>query len=55
MDSDLDLIVDLNDRADLFTLVRLERDLGALLGVDVDVVPADSLPADTDTSAWVHL
>ena len=37
--SDVDLMVDLDESADLFSLVRLERDLRELLGVDVDVIP----------------
>jgi predicted nucleotidyltransferase/DNA-binding XRE family transcriptional regulator len=41
--SDLDVLIDLEPSSGLFTLMRLERDLEALLGVDVDVIPADSI------------
>lgn len=41
--SDIDLLVDLDEQADLFSLVRLERELSDLLGVDVDVVPASAV------------
>lgn len=41
--SDIDLLVDLDHGVGLFDLLGLERELGKLLGVDVDVVPADTL------------
>jgi predicted nucleotidyltransferase len=41
--SDVDLLVDLDEAVGLFGLGGLERELGELLGVSVDVVPADSL------------
>jgi predicted nucleotidyltransferase len=41
--SDVDLLVDLDDGVGLVALVGLKRELTELLGVDVDVVPADSL------------
>lgn len=41
--SDVDLMVDLAPGTGLLTLARLEGDLEKLLGVPVDVVPADSL------------
>lgn len=41
--SDIDVMVDLDQDADLLSLVRLERDLGELLGVDVDVVPRSAM------------
>lgn len=41
--SDIDLLVDLDDDADLFSLVRLERELSELLAVDVDVIPASAV------------
>lgn len=44
--SDIDLLVDLDDEADLFSLVRLERELSDVLGVDVDVVPASAVADD---------
>ncbi|MBW3605624.1 MAG: helix-turn-helix domain-containing protein [Actinobacteria bacterium] len=44
--SDIDLLVDLDEDADLFSLVRLERELSELLGVDVDVIPASAVTDD---------
>jgi predicted nucleotidyltransferase/DNA-binding XRE family transcriptional regulator len=41
--SDVDLLVDLEKGVGLLDLVGLERELSELLGVDVDVVPADTL------------
>lgn len=41
--SDIDLLVDLDDGTGLVTLARLGRELGELLGVSVDVVPASTL------------
>ncbi|MDZ7733920.1 MAG: nucleotidyltransferase family protein [Acidimicrobiia bacterium] len=41
--SDVDLLVDLDETVGLPDLIGLERELTELLGVDVDVVPADSL------------
>jgi uncharacterized protein len=41
--SDVDLLVDLKRGVGLLDLVGLERELSELLGVDVDVVPADTL------------
>ncbi len=41
--SDLDLLVDVDDGVSLLDLIGLERELCELLGVDVDVVPADTL------------
>lgn len=41
--SDIDLLVDLAPGTGLVGLARLERDLHALLGADVDIVPADDL------------
>lgn len=37
--SELDLLVDLDEHADLLSLVRLEQELGELLGVEVDAHP----------------
>lgn len=42
-DSDIDLLVDLPQGTSLFSLSRLERELSAILGHPVDVVPADKL------------
>jgi hypothetical protein len=42
-ESDIDLLADIRAGTTLFDIARLERDLGELLGVGVDVVPADSL------------
>ncbi|MFZ4434669.1 MAG: helix-turn-helix domain-containing protein [Microthrixaceae bacterium] len=41
--SDVDLLVDLDEGVGLLDLIGLERELADLLGVDVDVVPAQSL------------
>ncbi len=41
--SDVDLLVDLDVGVGLLDLIGLERELAELLGVDVDVVPAQSL------------
>ncbi|MBA2282006.1 MAG: nucleotidyltransferase domain-containing protein [Acidimicrobiia bacterium] len=41
--SDVDLLVDLDEGVGLLDLIGLERELSELLGVDVDVVPADTL------------
>ncbi len=41
--SDVDLLVDLDEGVGLLGLIGLDRELSELLGVDVDVVPADSL------------
>lgn len=49
--SDVDVLVDLDPATGLFTLMRLERDLRQLLGVDVDVIPADSLKPDVRATA----
>lgn len=42
-DSDVDLLVDLNEGVGLVGLAGLKRELTDLLGTSVDVVPADSL------------
>jgi predicted nucleotidyltransferase len=42
-ESDVDLLVDLDDTVTLFGLSRLKRHLEALLGRRVDVVPRESL------------
>jgi hypothetical protein len=41
--SDVDLLVDLEEGVGLLDVIGLKRELGELLGVDVDVVPADTL------------
>jgi predicted nucleotidyltransferase/DNA-binding XRE family transcriptional regulator len=43
--SDVDLLVDLGEGVGLLDVIGLERELAELLGVKVDVVPADSLKA----------
>ncbi|MNW67156.1 Nucleotidyltransferase domain protein [compost metagenome] len=43
VDSDVDLLVDLDPQVGLFTLAALEAELGEMLGRTVDVVPARSL------------
>lgn len=42
-DSDIDLLVDLDDTVGLVTLARLTRELTELLGIAVDIVPAATL------------
>ena len=42
-DSDIDLLVDLSPTVSLFTLAGAEIALQRLLGVDVDLVPADAI------------
>jgi predicted nucleotidyltransferase len=42
-ESDIDLLVDLSTNTTLFDLGRLESKLSEILGVKVDVVPADGL------------
>ncbi len=47
--SDVDLLVDLDPEVGLVGLAGLAREIGDVLGADVDVVPADSLkPAISD-------
>jgi predicted nucleotidyltransferase len=47
--SDIDLLVDVDDSVGLVAIAGLARELTDLLGVAVDVVPADSLkPAVRD-------
>ena len=41
--SDVDLLVDLDERVGVVSLIGLERELSDLLGADVDVVPAASI------------
>jgi predicted nucleotidyltransferase len=43
VDSDVDLLVDVAPGVGLLGLARCERDLEALLGAPVDLVPADDL------------
>ena len=42
-ESDVDLVVDLDERTGLFALEALRRELSEVLGVPVDVAPSDSL------------
>jgi len=42
-DSDIDLLVDFDQGSSLFDLIRMSRELEALLGRAVDVVSADGL------------
>ncbi len=41
--SDLDLLIDLPERTGILTLGAIARDVGRLVGADVDVVPAFAL------------
>ena len=50
-DSDIDLLVDVPPGMGLFGLARCARDLEALLGTHVDLVPADSLKPALAVSA----
>jgi uncharacterized protein len=50
-DSDLDILVDVAPGVGLLGLARCERDLEALLGVQVDLVPADALKSAVASSA----
>jgi len=52
VDSDLDLLVDLDDGADLFDLVGLQQFLEDKLGCGVDVVPRDSLREELRASVF---
>jgi predicted nucleotidyltransferase len=42
-ESDVDLLVDLSSDVSLVGLSGLTREIGEIVGVEVDVVPADSL------------
>ena len=42
-ESDIDILVDLSPRTSLVSLGELEREIAEILGVPVDIVPADSL------------
>lgn len=50
-DSDVDLLVDVAPGVGLLTLARCERDLEVLLGVPVDLVPADDLKPAVEAAA----
>ncbi len=50
-ESDLDILVDVPAGVGLFGLARCERDLEALLGVSVDLIPADGLKNAVAASA----
>jgi len=43
--SDVDFLVDLDSGVSVIALAALKRELAELLGVDVDVVPAETLKA----------
>lgn len=45
--SDIDLLVDLDDSAGLFALGRMRSAAEAILGISVDIVPANSLKSDS--------
>lgn len=44
--SDLDLLVDIGERTSLLDLVKLQLEIEDALGVPVDVVTAEDLPAN---------
>lgn len=48
--SDIDLLVDLDDNVGLVGLAAMRRELSELLGVDVDIVPADTLKPSTEVA-----
>lgn len=48
-ESDLDVLVEFDEPVSLFDLVRLENELAAHLGVDVDLVTKDSLKPRIET------
>jgi len=50
-DSDLDILIDVAPGVGLLGLARCERDLEALLGVRVDLVPADALKSEVASAA----
>lgn len=45
-DSDIDLLITLDDEAGVLDLVRMQRDLERALGVEVDLVDRDALDAE---------
>jgi predicted nucleotidyltransferase/DNA-binding XRE family transcriptional regulator len=49
--SDVDLLVDTTDGVSLLDLIGLGREIGEMLGRQVDVVPADSLKTDVALGA----
>ena len=50
-ESDIDLLVDLTPDTGLFALARMHGEAERILGVPVDIVPADSLKPDVAASA----
>jgi hypothetical protein len=54
-DSDLDLLVDLDERADLLSLVRLERELAVIVGREVDVIPREAISDTFQIGATIPL
>lgn len=44
--SDVDLLVDLDEGVSIIDLIALERELAAILGCSVDVVPARNLKSE---------
>jgi predicted nucleotidyltransferase len=49
--SDVDLMVDFDSAVSLFAIARAELEISALLGADVDIVPASGLRAEVAESA----
>lgn len=45
-DSDIDLLITLDDEAGILDLVRMQRDLERMLGTEVDLVDRDALDAE---------
>lgn len=53
--SDVDLMVDLSPDVSLFGLAHMRSEASRILGVDVDIVPADGLKAEIRRSARADL
>lgn len=54
-DSDIDLAVEISDGMGLITLAKVERELTALLGVNVELVPSRLMKPDVRSTATADL
>ena len=52
--SDVDLLVDLGDNVGVIGLIGLEREIGGILGREVDVVPAANLKAGLASQSLIE-